>query len=250
MAESRPLKENADLRRRFGITMTSKHRETLQRLGLIESSKNPFIHRLTQRGWEWAEEQTRSPRPNGTTGQGALYAVLDALGRYTLSNGLTLQQIFLPAKNGSQATSIRESDAANSAANSSLLPSGRTQIQMLKDAELAEVDEALALLLQDQPVVDRAFLRLDKKAGTALQSEIDGVKNAVNLILQWGRRAASKRSIVRVGDQGQEVDFDPLLYESDEPTPAGSRVLVQRTPVVRKTSLGESVITRGRASAV
>ncbi len=121
---------------------------------------------------------------------------------------------------------------------------------MLQDAELAEVDEALALLLQDQPVVDRALMRLDKKAGPALQNEIEGVKNAIALILQWGRRAAAKRSIITVADQGDEVTFDPILYETDEPTKTGSRVLVRRTPIVRRTSSGEFVIARGRASAV
>ncbi|MGO9475538.1 MAG: hypothetical protein ACLPWS_19355 [Rhodomicrobium sp.] len=121
---------------------------------------------------------------------------------------------------------------------------------MLQDAELAEVDEALALLLQDQPVVDRAMLRLGKKATPALQTEIEGAKNAINLVLQWGHRAAAKRSIVTVAAQGNEVNFDPILYEADEPTKTGARVLVRRTAVVRRTGSGDLVLARGSASAV
>jgi hypothetical protein len=80
MAESRPLKERAELLSRFGIAMTKKHRDSLRKLGFIETGRNPFTHSLTRRGWEWVTAQTQSPRPKGATGQGALYAVLGARG--------------------------------------------------------------------------------------------------------------------------------------------------------------------------
>ncbi len=76
---------------------------------------------------------------------------------------------------------------------------------------MKEVDEALALMLQDQPVIDRALSRLSKKASANLQSELEGTRRAINLVLQWGRRAADKRSIVIIGNQGEAVAFDPLL---------------------------------------
>ncbi len=249
MAESRPLKEKADLQARFGIAMTRRHRESLRKLGLIETTGRPFTHSLTRRGWDWANAQTQSERPKGASGQGALYAVLGALERYANRNALTLAQIFHPATDRPRAPQAEDGKAATDR-EAPLLPSGRTQGQMLQDADLAEVDEALALLLQDQPVVERALTRLDKKAGPALQNEIEAVRNAVSLILQWGRRAAAKRSIVTVAGQGEMVTFDPLLYEADEPTKTGARVLVRRTPIVRRTSSGEFVISRGRASAV
>lgn len=249
MAESRPLKEKADLRARFGIAMTRKHRDSLRKLGLIETTRRPFTHSLTRRGWDWVNAQTQSERPKGTSGQGALYAVLGALGRYAKRNALTLGQIFHPTAEHPHAAQAHRAKTV-AAADAALLPSGRTQSQMLQDAELAEVDEALALLLQDQPVVERALSRLDKKAEPALRDEVEAVRNAVGLILQWGRRAASKRSIVTVAGQGEEVTFDPLLYEADEPTKTGSRVLVRRTPIVRRTNSGEFVISRGRASAL
>ncbi len=249
MAESRPLKERADLQSRFGISITKKHRESLRKLGLIETTRAPLTHTLTRRGWEWANAQMRVPRPKGASGQGALYAILSALGRYSKQNRLTLAQIF-QLTDGFAHAADGQNHELNSDRASPRLPSGRTQSQMLQDAELAEVDEALALLLQDQPVVARAMQRLDKKATPALQNEIEGAKNAISLILQWGRRAAAKRSIVTVGDQGDQVAFDPILYEADEPTKTGTRVLVRRTPVVRKTGSGELVLARGRASAV
>jgi hypothetical protein len=249
MAENRPLREKADLRIRFGIAMTRKHRESLRKLGLIGTTRGPFTHSLTRRGWDWANAQTQSERPKGASGQGALYAVLSAVGRYADRDGITLGQIFQAPDGPPRASQAAEGKAA-AAQDTALLPSGRTQEQMLQDAEFAEVDEALALLLQDQPVVDRALSRLDKKAGPALQNEVEAVRNAVGLILQWGRRAAARRSIVTVAGQGDEVSFDPLLYETDEHTKTGSRVLVRRTPIVRRTGSGEFVISRGRASAV
>jgi hypothetical protein len=248
MAENRPLKESADLKDRHGISMNKRHREALRKQGLIETTPGPFTHKLTRRGWDWAKAETEAPRPRGTSGQGALYAVLSAVGEYVRQNGLKLDQIFHEKEKAGQ-TDI-SANGATPGDNAPALPSGRTHAQMLQDADLAEVDEALALLLQDQPVVDRALLRLSKKATPALKIEIEGAKNAINLILQWGRRAAEKRSIIAIGGQGEEVNFDPILYETDEPTKTGSRVLVRRSPIVRKTASGDLVIARGSASAV
>ncbi len=249
MAENRPLREAADLRQRHGIAMTKKHREALQKLGLIETAPNPFTHKLTKSGWDRVISETQAARPTGTSGQGALYAVLSAIGQYADRNGLTLRQIFQEPAEPDQKTH-RKSNGAAIDAPAALLPTGRTQHQMLQEAELADVDEALALLLQDQPVVDRALSRLSKKAEPGLKNEIEGTKNAVNLVLQWGRRAAEKRLISAVSGQGEEADFDPVLYEMDEPVKAGSRIIVRRAPIVRKTQSGELVIARGSASAI
>jgi hypothetical protein len=99
-------------------------------------------------------------------------------------------------------------------------------------------------------VVDCALSRLSKNATPALKNEIEGTKNAVNLVLQWGRRAAEKRSISAVSGQGEEADFDPVLYEMEEPVKAGIRIIVRRAPIVRRTQSGEFVIERGSASAI
>jgi hypothetical protein len=69
-------------------------------------------------------------------------------------------------------------------------------------------------------------------------------------VLQWGRRAAEKRSISAVSGQGEEADFDPVLYEMEEPVKAGIRIIVRRAPIVRRTQSGEFVIERGSASAI
>jgi hypothetical protein len=249
MAENRPLREAADLRQRHGISMKKKHREALRKLGLIETTPKPFTHKLTKRGWDRAICETQASIPIGTSGQGALYAVLSAIGQYAERNGLTFQQIFQEPAETDQKTG-RKSNGTAAGDNASLLPSGRTQHQMLQEAELAEVDEALALLLQDQPVVDRALSRLSKKAAPGLKNEIEGTKNAINLVLQWGRRAAEKRSISAVSGQGEEADFDPVLYEMEEPVKAGSRIIVRRAPIVRRTQSGDLVIARGSASTI
>ena len=236
VAENRPLKE-VDLFRTFGIRMKARHRETLKSLGLIETKLRPITHSLTKSGWEWAQAQTEAARPKGTSGQGALYALLSAVGRYARRHGFSLSEIF-----------AEENVPSRFQAEVPLLPSGRTEKQMLQDAELVETDEALALLLQDQPVVSRALSNLSKRAPPELRREVQATKNAINLILQWGNRAAEKRGIAAIGAQGEKVEFDPGLYETEDSVTIGAPAIVRQTAIVRKTSSGPLVLARGKVS--
>src|SRR5208337_4477172 len=62
MAESRPLKEKADLQRRFGIAMSKKHRESLLRQGLIETTRSPFTHNAARMGMGQCADASGTPQ--------------------------------------------------------------------------------------------------------------------------------------------------------------------------------------------
>jgi hypothetical protein len=247
MAENRPLREDSDLRRVHGVSLSKKQRETLQRCGLIATRRNPFTHTLTPKGWAWVSAETQALRPPGKISQGALYAVLNALGRYANRVGLELIDLF----NEERPPPKSEKTADTGPRRQPPPPHrDRTQEELLQKAALVEVDESLALALQDQPVLDRAFMRLSKKASEDLQGAVKGAESAANLVLQWARRAAEKRAIVAVCRQGDEVRFDPMLHDSDEPLEEGARVLVRKVPVVRRVNSDRIVLARGRVEPI
>src|SRR5258708_8713323 len=83
MATGRPLRESADLKAVYGLALKPSHRTKLQRLGLIETTKEPFFtHVLSQKGWQWTEEQLSAAWPKGQMGIGPLYALLHGLRRH------------------------------------------------------------------------------------------------------------------------------------------------------------------------
>jgi hypothetical protein len=57
MAEARPLKESSELKAVHGIALKGSHRAKLRRLGLINTTENPFIHSLSEKGWQWARHE-------------------------------------------------------------------------------------------------------------------------------------------------------------------------------------------------
>src|SRR5262245_31858549 len=94
MAEGRSLKENAELKRIHGVALHASHRNKLQRLGLIRSTKNPLTHSLSEKGWQWAEKEIAAAKPRGRMGMGPLYAVLDCLRKHTERHGFKLKEVF------------------------------------------------------------------------------------------------------------------------------------------------------------
>lgn len=241
-SENRPLGERSDLERTFGISMAKRHREKLLGLGLIHSSQQPFAHSITKAGRDWVAAQMRAQ----TTKVGWHKSALFVMWKYASSKGIPLGEFFRETDRDDKARKYTNGQTKEPGLEK--LPSGRTQAEMLQDADMKEVDEALALMLQDQPVIDKALSRLSQKASPTLQNELEGAKRAIKLVLQWGHRAAHKRSIVLMGNQGEEVAFDPLLYQSDEPTKAGARVQVRRAAVVRKTITGDLILARGQTA--
>src|SRR5260370_41777815 len=91
MATGRPLRESADLKTVYGLTLKPSHRTKLQRLGLIKTTKEPFFtHALSEKGWQWAGEQLGASKPKGQMGMRALYAVVHGLHKHIERHRATL----------------------------------------------------------------------------------------------------------------------------------------------------------------
>src|SRR5215470_12594362 len=142
MANGRPLKESADLKAVYGLALKPHHRAKLQRLGLIETTKRPWTHVLSDKGWQWAKEQLSATRPKGQMGMGPLYAVLHGLRRHIERHDYTLSDVFSKAG--------KKTDTAAQ--------------DRLENAAWAEADEALAQALQDMSVFNRALSKLQDAA--------------------------------------------------------------------------------------
>src|SRR5258708_32810492 len=142
MANGRPLKESADLKAVYGLALKPNHRTKLQRLGLIETTKKPWTHVLSEKGWQWAKGQLSAARPKGQMGMGPLYAVLHGLRRHIERHDYTLPDVF------SEAGKTTDTVARD----------------RIENAAWAEADEALAQALQDMSVFNRALSKLQDAA--------------------------------------------------------------------------------------
>jgi chromosome segregation and condensation protein ScpB len=225
MAAGEPLRESADLTTRLGINVKKVHRDQLLELALITTTPRPLTYALTEKGWAWTREELRAPRPKGIMGQGALYAVLHGLGRYSDRSGLSLPEIFCDA------------------APSTPKPAPGPEL-LYRDAAIVEVDKSLALALQDEPVLLRAIARVAASKEGDLPTEA-----ASKLVMQWVKRAAELRRIAPVQEQGDTVTFDPLLHDSDDAIDEGESVIVRKAPITRGRGSDCLVLARGKVIA-
>lgn len=230
MAAGGPLRESADLTTRLGINVKKVHRDQLLELKLITTTPRPLAYALTEKGWGWAREELHAPRPKGIMGQGALYAVLDGLGRYSNRSGLSLPEIF------------------GDAAPSTPKPPPGPEL-LYRDAAIVEVDESLALALQDEPVLQRAIARIVASKDGDLPAAVKNLEAASKLVLQWVKRAAELRRIAPAQGQGDTVTFDPLLHDSDDAIDEGETVIVRKAPITRGRGPDCLVLARGKVIA-
>jgi hypothetical protein len=93
MAEGRPLRDR-DLKGVHGIALAPRHRRRLQSLGLINATAKPLGYELSQKGWQWARNELAARRPDDQIGNGALYAVLNALDKYLDRHQVSLARVF------------------------------------------------------------------------------------------------------------------------------------------------------------
>lgn len=230
MAAGGPLRESADLTTRLGIGVKKVHRDQLLALGLISTTPKPLTYALTEKGWAWAREELGAARPKGTMGQGALYAVLDGLRRYSERSGLSLTEIF--------------GDTPSPAPKPATDTGG-----LYRDAAIVEVDESLALALQDEPVLQRAIARVAASKDGELPAAVKNLEAASKLVLQWVKRAAEVRRIAPAQMQGDTVTFDPVLHDSDDAIDEGESVVVRKAPITRGRGSDCLVLARGKVIA-
>lgn len=228
MAAGGPLRENADLKATFGIALKASHRAKLQRLGLVETSKGPLAHRLSEKGWEWAQIEIGATKPKGQMGMGPLYAVLGGLKRHIESHGLSLSDMF-----------VRGSERSPAPPRSDL-----------HEAAWSEADEALGQALQDMHIFTRSLDKLREAASGDFAALAKRSDLAANLVLQSVRLAAKKRELSLVPEPGAETAFDPVSQLSDEAVAPGDRVRVRKGAVFRGAPRTGVVVVKGEVEPI
>lgn len=228
MAEGRPLKEASELKDVHGIALKLNHRMKLQRLGLIHTTKTPFTHSLSEKGWQWAREEIAAPKPKGQMGLGALYSVLGGLRRHIERHGYRLEDVFGPTiSNGS----------------------GRSDPH-LHEAAWSEADEALGQALQDMPVFTKAVETLQQAPAADLNNLAKRASAAAKLVLQSVRHAGRKRELALVMEAGSETTFDPVMHRSDDTPRPGDRVRIRKPPVIRGPASARVVVLLGEVEPI
>jgi hypothetical protein len=88
MGEGRPL-SNTEMAEAHGLVLDGRDRRRLNELGYVESTRDggraPFVHELTDAGWQWCRTELTAGRPRSSREESlgkALYAVLSGLARY------------------------------------------------------------------------------------------------------------------------------------------------------------------------
>jgi len=228
MAEGRPLRESADLKAVYGLTLRASHRDKLQRLGLVKTTnKKPFTHAITEKGWQWAKEQLSAAIPKGQMGMGPLYALLRALRQHIERHDYTLKDLFSDGKR-----------------------TDTTARGHVENAAWAEADTALAQALQDMSVFNRAIKRLQEAGPDHISELAKRTASASNLVLQSVRQAARKRELSFATEEGGETAFDPAMHRSDEKLKIGTAVKIRKAPVIRGPAKLGVVVLMGEVDPV
>lgn len=88
---------NTELNQRYRLGLDKKHRERLNRDGLITSRNEgrSFSHELTDKGWAWAAKELSAPVPaRAGSAAGGLYALLNGLSAALERRGMRLADLF------------------------------------------------------------------------------------------------------------------------------------------------------------
>jgi hypothetical protein len=227
MAEARPLKESSELKAVHGIALKGNHRAKLRRLGLINTTEKPFVHSLSEKGWQWARHEISAPKPKGLMGMGALYSVLHGVRRHIERHGYQLEDVFRETQPDGPDSSRRH----------------------MHEAAWSEADEALGQALQDIPILTTAIETLQQAPTTDLNSLIKRTSAAAKLVVQSVRHAGTKRDLMLVMEVGTETKFDPTLHRSNDSPHPGDRVRVRKPPVVQG-STNASVVVQGEVEPI
>lgn len=230
MAEARPLKENADLKKTYKLGMTASHRKKLTALKFISTSSSPFEHSLTSEGWDFLmDEMRREDVPSGLMGQGALVGLMRGVANSLEALNVTAEDFF--------AGRVSQSDTKPV----------DPEAEHFANAAWSNSEEALAFANQDISSFERVLKRFDGSSETALQRSVRQIELAAKAIFQNIRLAADQRSLISAYEVGDEVDFDAALFDSLDGAQPGERVIVRKPPIVKRISGGEVVVAKGVA---
>jgi hypothetical protein len=252
MASGGSLRESADLRRRFGITLTPTHRAKLQELGLVTSAPGPLRYALTEAGWRWTREEIAaagaSPPPKGQMGLGALYALLAGVGRVLEREGGEPAVLFgedtaaglAPSQQARETAALEENAPPDTKPGTEKTESAATDTPTA-DEIMAEnawrlADAALARALQQTPRLRKALDGLDRDLKRFVGETIDGL-----------RHAARTREMEIVGQPGDVAPFDAEAHEDDDQGfRSGERVRIVRPAVFQGSGSYRRVVRKAQ----
>src|SRR5262249_29086429 len=113
MAEGRPLKENAEIKKAYGVNVKANHREKLRELGFIGVSRRPVITlELTKQGLAWARDQLSTGKRSHIGRIGVAYALLNAISRVMDRKTISFEDFFTPASDATFLPPQSPSEAA------------------------------------------------------------------------------------------------------------------------------------------
>lgn len=93
---------NPDLKKNYGIELGPAGREKLNKAGLIESRTDtrPFVHRITDKGEAWCEQELMGVEPPARTGPlvRVVFTMARYLVRYLQQDDIRLIKVIRPAR--------------------------------------------------------------------------------------------------------------------------------------------------------
>ena len=239
MAAGRPLKEAADLGSRYGLKMTAWHRKRLADFGFVKTTKAPFTHELTSKGWDFMAGGFPMDVPQASMKLGAMNALLEGVRETLFERGETLEGFF----------ANKERKAPETASPPPPPPAKeRTGQDLMADAAWSESETMLAMALQAMPAFNGRLGALEKALDGRGEAALKQVSLAAENVFQNLRMAARKRGLEALHKRNATVAFDPVYFDATDDMDEGEDALVMKQPIIRARDGEEIVILRGLAA--
>ncbi|MDX6741151.1 hypothetical protein [Actinocorallia sp. A-T 12471] len=186
---------NPELAEHVGYPLNGELRRRLEDLGLTRSDRigRSYHHELLDKGWLWCTAELSGSRPprSGSVG-GALYGVLDLVGRFLAAEDLALNEFVAVALKGTKRKAAAEEAAVEP---SSLIR--RAYWELAREPQDWVPLSALRALLGDlsRSVVDEELRSMVRSPGVHLVPQAD----------QRNLTAADRAAAVRVGGEDNHL---------------------------------------------
>lgn len=240
MAEGGPLKEAADLGARYGIRMTGWHRKRLADMGLVKTTKAPFTHELTDKGWAFLASDFPMDVPQVSMKLGAMNALLAGVRQQVGADGAALKGFFTGKGGGTPAAAPPAPPPPPEAK--------APERDLMAEAAWSESETQLAMALQAMPAFDGRFGALEKALDGQGEAALKQVSLAAENVFQNLRMAARKRGLDALHKRNETVAFDPVYFDATDDMDEGEDALVMKQPIIRTRDGEDLVILRGLAA--
>lgn len=239
MAAGGPLREAADLGGKYGLKMTAWHRGRLADMGLVKTTKNPFTHELTDKGWAFLAKDFPRDVPQEKMKLGAMNALVEGVRERLAARGESLEAFFTGAAGEAAHPPPAEPEEKTTES---------VEAQLMADAAWSESETMLAMALQAIPAFGMRLGALEKSLGEGEEAALKQLSLSADSVFQNIRMAARKRGLEPVYKRGDEVAFDATYFDATDDMDDGEDALVMKQPIIRTRGGAEVVILRGLAA--